>query len=102
MPVCIASGHRHWTLSYMACILRRKAQQKLTGYSRNFVILLTIKRHKDVVIFLPMYCMPVHKGKDSKGPYYQWGKHGKKYRGRDAAKKAARQGRAAYAHGYRG
>ena len=46
--------------------------------------------------------MPVHKGKDSKGTYYQWGKRGKKYRGKGAEKKAARQGRAAYAHGYRG
>lgn len=45
--------------------------------------------------------MPVHKGKDSKGTYYQWGSHGKKYRGKGAAAKAARQGRAAYAHGYR-
>ncbi|MBI3331813.1 hypothetical protein HYZ99_02525 [Candidatus Peregrinibacteria bacterium] len=45
--------------------------------------------------------MPVHKGRDSKGEYYQWGKHGKKYRGRGAKGKAARQGRAAFAHGYR-
>lgn len=46
--------------------------------------------------------MPVHKGRDSKGTYYQWGRHGKKYRGKGAAEKATRQGRAAYAHGYRG
>lgn len=46
--------------------------------------------------------MPVHKGRDSKGIYYQWGNHGKKYRGKDAKEKAARQGRAAHAHGYRG
>jgi hypothetical protein len=46
--------------------------------------------------------MPVHKGKDEKGIYEQWGKHGKKYRGKDAKKKAAAQGRAAYASGYRG
>ncbi len=45
--------------------------------------------------------MPVHRGKDSNGVYYRWGKHGKKYRGRDAANKAAAQGRAAFAHGYR-
>lgn len=46
--------------------------------------------------------MPIYKGKDSKGSYYQWGQHGKKYRGRGARSKAARQGRAAYANGYRG
>jgi hypothetical protein len=46
--------------------------------------------------------MPVHKGKDGKGIYYQWGKHGKKYRGKDAEKKTAKQGRAAFAHGYKG
>ena len=45
--------------------------------------------------------MPVHKGKDSRGTYYQWGSHGKKYRGKGARSKAARQGMAAYAHGYR-
>jgi hypothetical protein len=26
--------------------------------------------------------MPVRKGRDSKGTYFQWGQHGKKYRGR--------------------
>ncbi len=38
--------------------------------------------------------MPVHRGKDSKGPFYQWGGEGKKYHytsgnksSRDAAKK---------------
>jgi len=46
--------------------------------------------------------MPVHGGDDSKGHYEQWGEHGKKYRGKDAKKKAAEQGRAAYANGYRG
>lgn len=54
--------------------------------------------------------MPVHRGKDSKGPYYQWGDHGKKYRyeagnkqSREAAKeKAERQGRAARASGWQG
>ncbi len=46
--------------------------------------------------------MPVHSRKDSKGPYFQWGNHGKKYyyksnseRSKETArKKAARQGRA--------
>jgi len=46
--------------------------------------------------------MPVHRGKDSKGPFYQWGMHGAHYhyqpndkRSRERAKKkAARQGRA--------
>lgn len=42
--------------------------------------------------------MPVHKV----GSGYQWGKHGKIYYGKNAKKKAAKQGRAAYAHGYRG
>lgn len=32
----------------------------------------------------------------------RWGKKGKCYTGKDAAKKAAKQGRAAYANGYRG
>ena len=53
--------------------------------------------------------MPVHHGKDSKGPYYQWGS-GKKYHyttknkksRSEARRKASRQGRAAYAGGYKG
>lgn len=43
--------------------------------------------------------MPVH---PVKGGGYQWGSHGKVYRGKNAKKKAAAQGRAAYANGYRG
>ena len=39
--------------------------------------------------------MPVHKVKGG----WQWGNHGKVYRSKA---KAAAQGRAAYAHGYRG
>lgn len=54
--------------------------------------------------------MPVHQGRDSIGPYYQWGDHGKKYyykpndekSRKDAQAKAAKQGRAAYASGYKG
>jgi len=42
--------------------------------------------------------MPVHKVNGG----YQWGKSGKVYRGKGAKARAARQGRAAYAHGYRG
>ena len=46
--------------------------------------------------------MPVHRGKDKDGAYYQWGESGKKYRyetgdaqSREAAKKKAeKQGRA--------
>jgi hypothetical protein len=46
--------------------------------------------------------MPVHRRVDKKGPYYQWGNHGKKYyyipnntRMRNIAKnKALQQGRA--------
>jgi hypothetical protein len=36
------------------------------------------------------------------GGGYRWGGHGKIYRGRGARKKAGKQGRAAYASGYRG
>lgn len=54
--------------------------------------------------------MPVHRGKDSHGPYYQWGDSGKKYHyeagskpSREAAKKkATKQGQAARARGYKG
>jgi hypothetical protein len=54
--------------------------------------------------------MPVHRGSDSSGPFYQWGKSGKKYRytsgdadSRKRAKgKAERQGKAARASGYKG
>lgn len=54
--------------------------------------------------------MPVRRSKDSEGPYYQWGKSGKKYHyeagdkeSREAAKeKAKAQGRAAHAAGYGG
>lgn len=46
--------------------------------------------------------MPIRRGKDSQGPYYKWGKSGKKYhytkgnkKSRSAAKsRAKRQGRA--------
>lgn len=52
--------------------------------------------------------MPVNRGKDSSGPYYQWGDSGKKYHyesgnrqsREDAKRKAERQGRAARASGY--
>ncbi len=43
--------------------------------------------------------MPVHStGNGGK----QWGNHGKVYHGKGAAAKAAAQGRAAYANGYKG
>ena len=42
--------------------------------------------------------MPVHKSNGG----WQWGTHGKVYKGKGAKKKAAAQGRAAYANGYRG
>lgn len=42
--------------------------------------------------------MPVHK----QGKGYQWGNHGKIYSGPGAEAKAAKQGRAAYANGYKG
>ena len=54
--------------------------------------------------------MPVQRRHDNKGPYYQWGDHGRKYRytpgdkdSRQRAKRSAtRQGQAAHARGYRG
>ncbi|HEX6312474.1 MAG TPA: hypothetical protein VF152_12735 [Acidimicrobiia bacterium] len=54
--------------------------------------------------------MPVQRGRDRDGPYYQWGDSGKRYhyssgdaRSRSRAKQqATRQGRAARARGYRG
>jgi hypothetical protein len=54
--------------------------------------------------------MPVQRGKDSDGAYYQWGDSGKKYHyeaGNDSSRerakdKAEKQGRAARANGYRG
>ena len=47
--------------------------------------------------------MPVHKVKSgSKTVGYQWGKHGKVYKGSGAKKKAIKQGVAAYFGGYRG
>ena len=42
--------------------------------------------------------MPVKRVKGG----YRWGSKGKIYRGRGAKARAARQGRAAYASGYRG
>lgn len=54
--------------------------------------------------------MPVRRGKDGKGPYYQWGSRGKKYHytpndepARQRAKrKAEKQGNAARAGGHKG
>ena len=43
--------------------------------------------------------MPVHK---TPGGGYQWGNSGKVYFGKNAKEKAERQGRAAYANGYKG
>lgn len=53
--------------------------------------------------------MPVHRGKDSQGVYWQWGSHGKKYRyipnnkrsSEIARLKAKRQGLAVYSTGWR-
>ncbi len=54
--------------------------------------------------------MPVHRGSDRSGPFYQWGKSGKKYHytagdaesRKRARNKAERQGAAARASGYKG
>lgn len=43
--------------------------------------------------------MPVH---TTKGGGWQWGRHGKIYKGEGAKEKAVVQGKAAYANGYRG
>ena len=48
--------------------------------------------------------MPVHKvstPKGKKAPCYKWGNSGKIYCGQVAKSKAGKQGRAAYASGYR-
>lgn len=53
--------------------------------------------------------MPINRKKDTKGYYYQWGNHGKKYyytannpRSRDMAKsKAVKQAQAVYSSGYK-
>lgn len=47
--------------------------------------------------------MPVHPVRQNgRIVGWQWGNSGKIYRGKDAKKKAEEQGRAAYAHGYKG
>jgi hypothetical protein len=46
--------------------------------------------------------MPVHVIKKNGRRCAKWGKSGKLYCGKDAKAKAGKQGRAAYAHGYRG
>lgn len=54
--------------------------------------------------------MPVRRKRDSKGPYYQWGKSGKKFyykagnesSRKRALKKAKEQAKAIYASGYKG
>jgi len=54
--------------------------------------------------------MPTHCGRDTNGPYYQWGDSGKKYyyisgdkKSRAAAKtRADRQGIAIYSSGWKG
>jgi len=48
--------------------------------------------------------MPVHKvkpPKGKKGPCYRWGRSGTVYCGRGAKSRAAAQGKAAYASGYK-
>ena len=46
--------------------------------------------------------MPVKKCRTKGKTGYKWGNSGKCYTGKGAKAKAARQGRAAYANGYRG
>jgi len=46
--------------------------------------------------------MPVHKATKNGKQGYQWGSHGRVYTGPGAQAKAAAQGRAAHAAGYRG
>lgn len=46
--------------------------------------------------------MPVQRVKTPRGVGYRWGQSGTVYYGPDARERAAAQGRAAYAAGYRG
>ena len=46
--------------------------------------------------------MPVHKVMTNGKTGYQWGNSGKVYTGAGAQARAARQGQAAYANGYKG
>jgi hypothetical protein len=53
--------------------------------------------------------MPIHRGRDSKGYYYQWGSQKKYYyipgniQSREKAyNKAVKQAQAIYSHGYKG
>ena len=46
--------------------------------------------------------MPVHKVREKGRVGYQWGTSGKVYFGPGAAEKAAKQGQAAWANGYKG
>jgi hypothetical protein len=52
--------------------------------------------------------MPIHRGRDNKGPYFQWGNQKKYYymagdrRSRERAyQRAVKQAQAIYSHGYR-
>lgn len=52
--------------------------------------------------------MPIHRGRDNVGPYYQWGNEKKYYyvsgdiwSRQRAYQRALRQAQAIYAHGYR-
>lgn len=63
----------------------------------------------NLVQYLFKIKMPIYRDRDSFGPYYQWGNHGKKYyyisgnvRSRTIAyNKSLKQAQAAYASGYR-
>ena len=57
------------------------------------LMVLGIKYLRDI------FNMPVHR---TKSGGYQWGKSGKVYFGKGAKEKAEKQGRAAYANGYKG
>lgn len=54
--------------------------------------------------------MPIHRGKDRRGPYFQWGNHATKYyyksgdkQSRERAyKKCIKQMKAIFSSGYRG
>lgn len=46
--------------------------------------------------------MPVHKVRENGKVGYKWGTSGKVYFGSGAAEKAAKQGQAAHANGYKG
>lgn len=97
------TGHGYETMKYLAYLLTSELARR-RGSAGGHMPTHGAKR-KSV-----LYKMPVRRGRDSKGNYYQWGFNGHKYyyvssntRSRLQAKaRAETQERAAYSNGYRG